>query len=146
MSNKARIFVLGSIFLNVLLVGVVTGHFLKVIGRDGRMLDVDNRNFGITAEQVTDIRDHLHVVHTANQGLFVKVDQRREQALRILVDESFDAMAYQRQIDAIHKLRGEAMQTVADAVKNMATGLDANERAALAEFLRNPPPAVNETR
>lgn len=140
MSRKIRAFILVSILLNLLLGGVILGHVLKVMGRGGHLPDIGSKDMRISAEQLTRIRTQLHAAHLANGELFELVWQQRKKALQTILDEPFDEVSYQQQIESIHHLRGQAMQRIADEVKTMALKLNSNERAALAEILRHPPP------
>ena len=140
MSRKIRAFVLVSILLNIFLSSILIGHFIRVMGRPGQIPGIDAGQYNISEEQLTRIREQLHAAHLANKDIFVLAARQRKKALQVLADEPFDAAAYQGTVDAIQNLRGRSMQRTANAVKNMALNLDANERAALAEILRNPAP------
>lgn len=140
MNNKIKAFILASILLNVLLGGVILGHVLKM-ARYGRHLPpLSEEQLNLHGEKLERFREILHGAHLENRDLYEKIRQAREEALEILTAETFDESAYQKQVEILHNLRGQMMQRFADAVKKLAKELTPNERAALAEILRHPPP------
>jgi uncharacterized membrane protein len=68
-----------------------------------------------------------------------QIRKAREEAIRILIAEPFDGMAYDRQVSKIHELHGQRSQRMADLVKEVAKDLPLDQRQMLAEVLSRPP-------
>lgn len=136
MSRKVKILILASVLLNVLLTGMILGHFSHWIGHTwSRSHAVD-----LPQEKKDYIQAALRKAFKENRSLHDEMRRRREHTLRILKTEPFDEAAYQREVENIHTLRGQMMQHLADTVKKLAKELSPEERQALAEILRRPPP------
>jgi uncharacterized membrane protein len=75
-----------------------------------------------------------------NEPVREQLRAARQETIRILKTEPFDAAAYQQQVELAHTLRGQMAQRMADVVQTLARELPLEQREALAELLRRPPP------
>lgn len=75
-----------------------------------------------------------------NDDIRKQMDKGRERVLSILSAPEFDEAAYQVETAKLEKLRSVMMQRFADATKELAKQFNQEERKALAEHLRQPPP------
>jgi uncharacterized membrane protein len=140
MSKKMKVLTIGSLLLNVFLVGVIIGdmsHRLRrqpYFGRHARelasILPEDKAGF---------ILETVEKVHLNNRDVHKQIREARKRAMRILTAHNFDKAAYQIQVEKLHELRGLMMQRLADATIELARQFDQEERRALAQYLRRPP-------
>jgi uncharacterized membrane protein len=142
MSTRIRFLLVVSLLLNILFTGILAGHFLKMKERTANPPPIDAGDFNLSDEQLQLIQNQLHAAHLANQAIFELIRKEKDKALQMLCDKPFDKAAFQARIDEIHRLRGMTVQQVSETVKQLVPKLNDNERTALAELLRNPPPEL----
>lgn len=141
MSNKVKILIMVSVLLNVLLIGVVIGHVSHRFGRTGyARRPVAGLKAKLPAEKERLLSETLKRLHRENREIRREIRETREKAMSILTAPEFDEAAYQAEADRIQKLRRNRMQALADATRGLARRFTQEERKALAEILRRPPP------
>jgi uncharacterized membrane protein len=141
MNTKIRSLLIVSLLLNILFTGIVAGYFLKVKGPFAVPPPIKAVDFNLSDEQLLHIQNQLHAAHLASKKTFELIQKEKNKAVQVLRAKPFDKVAFQARIDEINRLNGITLQQVSETVKQMAPKLNDNERAALAELLRNPPPA-----
>ena len=140
MSKKMKVLMIGSLLLNVLLVGIIIGdmshRFRKKppIGKHARELASK-----LPEDKEALILKTLERMHLNNRNVRKQIREARERAMKVMTAHDFDETAYQTQVEKLHKLRGLMMQRLATVTMELATQFNQQERKALAQYLRRPP-------
>jgi len=141
MNTKLKSAFIGSIILNVLLLGIFFGTLSPGFGRES------SRRERLTAEieklpepARSRFRDKMAQLRAADDPLREQMRQARNQAIDLLVAEPLDEAAYDKQLIQINQLRGQISQRVADDLKELVRGLPPEQRAAVGEVLKRPAP------
>ena len=141
MNTKLKIAFIVSIILNVLLLGIFFGTLSPGFGRES------SRRERLTAEieklpepARSRFRDKMAQLRAADDPLREQMRQARNQAIDLLVAEPLDEAAYDKQLVQISQLRGQISKRVADDLKELVRGLPPEQRAAVGEVLKRPPP------
>ena len=141
MNTKLKSAFIGSIILNVLLLGIFFGTLSPGFGRES------SRRERLTAEieklpepARSRFRDKMAQLRAADDPLREQMRQARNQAIDLLVAEPLDEAAYDKQLIQISQLRGQISQRVADDLKELVRGLPPEQRAAVGEVLKRPAP------
>jgi uncharacterized membrane protein len=141
---KARTILAGSLLLNVLLLGALGGYALRHAfspphpppppsWRQWTEEGAKRLPPGLREKFL----DAMSAAREHNKGLREEGKQARERALDALGAERFDAESYRSETDKAHALRAQAVRAFADAVGRLAESLSREERAALADMLRD---------
>ncbi len=140
MSKKMKVLIIGSLLLNVLLVGVIIGdmsHRLRrepFFGRHARELASK-----LPEDKAALFLETVEKVHLNNRDVHKQIREARKRAMRILTAHHFDEAAYQIQVEKLQELRGLMMRQLANATIELARQFDQEERKVLAQHLRRPP-------
>jgi uncharacterized membrane protein len=140
MSKKIKILILGSLLLNVFLVGLVIGNVSqgfrreRFIGRHAPELASK-----LSQDKAALFFETVEKVHLDNKKVHNEIREARKKAMKVLTAPEFDEATYQMELEKVHKLRGLIMQRLADATIELAGQFDRKERRALAQHLRRPP-------
>ena len=141
MNTKLKSAFIGSIILNVLLLGIFFGTLSPGFGRES------SRRERLTAEieklpepARSRFRDKMAQLRAADDPLREQMRQARNQAIDLLVAEPLDEAAYDKQLIQISQLRGQISQRVSDDLKELVRGLPPEQRAAVGEVLKRPAP------
>jgi uncharacterized membrane protein len=140
MSKKIKALMIGSLLLNVLLIGVIIGDMSHRLRREdpfGRHA----REFALRLpeDKVALFLETVEKVHLDNREIHQKIRKGRRKAMKILAGPRFDEAAYQIQVEKLHELRGLMRRRLADATIELARQFDQEERRALAQYLKRPP-------
>jgi uncharacterized membrane protein len=140
MSRKMKVLTIGSLFLNVLLIGVVIGDMSHRFRRE----DFSGRRARELSSKLPEDKAALFLetvekVHLNNRDIHKQIREGRRRAMKILTAPKFDEAAYQIQVEKLHELRGLMMRRLADATMALARQFDQQERKVLAQHLRRPP-------
>jgi len=140
MSRKIKILVLGSLLLNVLLIGVSLGHVSHRLGNDR----FNRRPVPEFVAQLPEDKEKLFFetmerVRSENRDIYRQIKEARERSISILTAPEFDEDAYQAEIGKLHELYGLMKQRLANATIGLAKQFNQEERKALANYLRRPP-------
>ena len=141
MNTKLKSAFIGSIILNVLLLGIFFGTLSPGFGRES------SRRERLTAEieklpepARSRFRDKMAQLRAADDPLRDQMRQARNQAIDLLVAEPLDEAAYDKQLIEISQLRGQISKRVADDLKELVRGLPPEQRAAVGAVLKRPAP------
>ena len=141
MNTKLKSAFIGSIILNVLLLGIFFGTLSPGFGRES------SRRERLTAEieklpepARSRFRDKMAQLRAADDPLREQMRQARNQAIDLLVAEPLDEAAYDKQLIQISQLRGQISKRVADDLKELVRGLPPEQRAAVGAVLKRPAP------
>lgn len=144
MNSPLRTPLICSLVLNLLLVGMVAGHFLRAPDAPPPMespmpqsLDaIEEVATQLPAEKAETLRLVMAAAKEATQTQKDAMKAARDRTTEILRTEPFDADAYQQEVSRLHELRGQMMQEMANATMQAAAGLNAEERALLADTFK----------
>jgi uncharacterized membrane protein len=140
MNRKAKILIICSLLLNVLLVGTIIGHIsYRLTERDFGRRHGPRLSAGLPEEKRKLLMDALEQVHRENRGIHGEIRETREKVISILTAAEFDEAAYRVEVEKVHELRGLMMKRLAEATTRLAKDFNPEERRALAEVLRRPP-------
>ena len=138
MSKAVKLLFLVSLVLNVLLLGVLLGHLPRdVVFRRQQRLEQTLKNLPEPTQ--ARLREKFNQMRAAADPLREQIRAAREQALRILGADPFDAAAYDRQVSQFDDLQLQLFKKMAQVVKEIAQGLSPEDRRLFAEALRRPP-------
>ena len=140
MTKTVKLAILGSLVLNVLLLGVILGHVPR--GLEGtpttRQQRMEDSLKKLPEPTQARLRETFSQIRTAGDPLRQQIDQARAETLRLLSADPFDEAAYDREVNRIEELRGEMFKRIAQNFKQTAKELSPEERRMLAEVLRRP--------
>ena len=141
MNTKLKSAFIASIVLNVLLVGIFFGTLSPGFGRES------SRRERLTAEieklpepARSRLRDKMAQLRSADNPSREQMRQARNEAIRLLVAEPFDEAAYDGQLAKVNELRGQMSKRMSDDMKELVKGLPPEQRTAVGEMLKRPPP------
>lgn len=141
MNTKLKSAFIGSIILNVLLLGIFFGTLSPGFGRESSRRERLNVEIEKLPEPARSrFRDKMAQLRAADDPLREQMRQARNQAIDLLVAEPLDEAAYDKQLIQISQLRGQISQRVADDLKELVRGLPPEQRAAVGEVLKRPAP------
>jgi uncharacterized membrane protein len=142
MTAKLKFAFLVSLIVNVFLIGMLLGELPhRFDGRLSREERMQKAVESLPEPLRTRFREKMESVREGSEPIREQIHQAREEAIRILVAEPFDGTAYDRQVGKIHELHGQRSRRMAEAVKEVAKDLPQEQRQALAEVLKRPPPS-----
>lgn len=139
MSKKMKVLTIGSLLLNVLLVGVIIGNMSNWLLRE-RFCERHAQEIGakLSKNKAKLFLYTVEKVHLNNRNVHKQVRETRERAMKILTAREFDEAAYQIEVDKLHELRGLMMRRFADATIELTRQFNRKERKILAQYLRRP--------
>ena len=142
MNTKIKSAFIISLVLNVLLLGIFFGTLSPGFGRESSRRE----RLGAEIEKLPEparsrFRDKMAQLRSADDPLREQMRQARNQAIELLVAESFDEAAYDGQLVKINQLRGQMSKRVADDLKQLMRGLPPDQRAAVGDVLKRPAPS-----
>ena len=145
MSKTIKLAFVASLVLNLLLLGVMLGQVPRAFDtaptRQQRMEESLSK---LPEPAQTRFREKFAQIRTASEPQRQRIDQARNEALRILAAEPFDEAAYDRQIKTIEEVRAEMFRSMGQIIKQTAKELSPEDRRMLADLLRRPPPAAKQ--
>jgi uncharacterized membrane protein len=141
MNKKLKGAFIASIVLNVLLLGIFFGTLSPGFGRES------SRRERLTAEieklpepARSRFRDKMAQLRATDDPLREQMRQARNQAIDLLIAEPLDEAAYDKQLIQISQLRAQISKRVSDDLKELVRGLPPEQRTAVGEVLKRPPP------
>jgi uncharacterized membrane protein len=141
MNKKLKGAFIASIVLNVLLLGIFFGTLSPGFGRES------SRRERLTAEieklpepARSRFRDKMAQLRATDDPLREQMRQARNQAIDLLIAEPWDEAAYDKQLIQISQLRAQISKRVSDDLKELVRGLPPEQRTAVGEVLKRPPP------
>jgi uncharacterized membrane protein len=142
MTKALKLVFLGSLVLNLVLLGVILGQVPRGLEttpstRTQRMEEALKK---VPEPAQSRLREKFAQIRAVNDPLRQQIDEARAETLRLLAAERFDEAAYDRQVSKIEELRGEMFKRMGQDFKQTAKEFSAEERRMLADVLRRPPP------
>lgn len=140
MSKQMKIIVICSLFLNVLLAGVILGHLSTRLKSEELPPRPGQELAGkLSPDKLKLFEESMRRVHGKNREIIKQIEEEREKTLILLTEPEFNESAYQAEVKKLHDLRGQTMQNLANVTIDMARHFSLEERKALAEMLKRPP-------
>lgn len=142
MNRKLRVVFLASILVNVLLAGVILGalpqrFYGRLRSRDTISSAIDK----LPEPARTRFRENLAVFRKS--PLRRELAEARNEAIQFLVAEPFNETAYDRAVDKVIDLRVQMSKRMSEDLKAIIKGLPLDQRRAVAEILKRPPPTAD---
>ena len=142
MTKALKLVFLGSLVLNLLLLGVILGQVPRGLEttpstRTQRMEEALRK---VPEPAQSRFREKFAQIRAANDPLRQQIDEARAETLRLLAADRFDEAAYDRQVSKIEELRDEMFKRMGQDFKQTAKEFSLEERRILADLLRRPPP------
>jgi Spy/CpxP family protein refolding chaperone len=139
MSRGVRIVLALSLLANVLLVGFLIGGLPHRFGRESREQRLENVLRQLPPAAQAQFRERMEHDRASDDARREEIRTARERTIAILLAEPFDAAAYDAEVAKIDELRGQGSREMAMTVKDVAAGLNLEQRRILAELLKGPP-------
>ncbi|HKA32563.1 MAG TPA: periplasmic heavy metal sensor [Candidatus Binatia bacterium] len=144
MNRTLKIILLISLIANVLLLGVVLGAVPRRLEARPSFRDRVNADIEKLPEPArTRMRENMEQTRKADESTFAEIRQAREEALKIIAAEPFDEAAYDLQVNRISELRRGMFQHMSDNIKAIVKTLPPEQRKAVADLFRRPPPGTS---
>jgi uncharacterized membrane protein len=141
MSRNVKILIVTSLVLNVLLAGVILGNVVHRMGwRSAFKPDDRALAAKLSPEKYKLFTEVMGGARSECKQLRKQIRESREHALGILTAPEFDEASFQREVDALHELRGRVADRLAGATLELAKQFDPEERKLLGKYLERPPP------
>ena len=143
MSHSLKLFVVLSVLLNLLLLGIVGGQICRqMLHPDGARRTQGEILASLSPEKKEVFVKVLTQARHAIDPLRAQSDDARRAALCILETDPFDPVAYRAKIAAMHTLHQDVTKHIVEATIASASQFSPQERIALVDLLRPPPPAL----
>jgi uncharacterized membrane protein len=143
MTKAVKLAFLGSLVLNLLLLGVILGGVPRGMEatQSSRQQRMEESLKKVPEPAQSRFRESFAQIRASADPLRRQVDEARAETLRLLSTEPFDEAAYDRQVNRIQELRAEMFKQMGHEFKRTAKELSPEERRMLADLLRRPAPA-----
>jgi len=141
MNRAAEMTFVGSIILNVLLLGFVVGQSPRRFDRSAmRQQRMEQVIKDLPEASQQRLRERFQQLRGTAEPLFEQMRKAQDEAVQLLGAESFDEAALDRQEAKIQELRAEMSKKLSRSVKLAIKDLGPEERRRFAQMLRRPPP------
>jgi len=137
MSKKMKILIFSSLFLNVLLAGVVIGDVSHRFHKE-YFVRKSVKEFAskLPGDKAALFLETVKRVHLSNRDAYNQIREAKKEAMKLLSAPEFDEAAYRLQVEKIHELRILMKRRLADATIELARQFSQKERSALAQHLK----------
>jgi uncharacterized membrane protein len=141
MNRAAKMTLVGSIILNVLLLGFVLGQSPRRFDRNAlRQQRMEQVIKDLPEASQQRLRERFQQLRATADPLFEQMRKVQDEAVQLLGSESFDEAALDRQEAKINELRAQMSKQLSQSVKSALKDLSPEERRRFAQMLRRPPP------
>ena len=141
MNRAAKMAFIGSIILNVLLLGFVLGQSPRRFDRNAmRQQRMEQVIKDLPEASQQRLRERFQQLRSTADPLFEQMRKAQDEAVQVLGAESFDEAALDRQEAKINDLRAQMSKQLSQSVKSALKDLSLEERRRFAQMLRRPPP------
>lgn len=141
MNRTLKLVFLGSLVLNILLIGEILGRLPRSFeGNLSRQQRMEQGLRNLPEPTQARFRERFQQIRAAGDPLRDQLDAAREEALGLLAATPFDEAAYDRQLIKVETLRVEMFRKTGATVKTIVKELPADERRMFADLLRRPSP------
>ena len=141
MNRAAKMAFVGSIILNVLLLGFVLGQSPRRFDRNAmRQQRMEQVIKDLPEASQQRLRERLQQLRATADPFFEQMRKAQDEAIQVLGAESFDEAALDRQEAKINELRAKMSKQLSQSVKLAIKDLSPEERRRFAQMLRRSPP------
>jgi len=141
MTKTLKLVFLGSLVLNIVLIGWILGRVPRELDRASwRRQQLEHALKNLPEPVRADFNEKFSQIRAAADPLRDEIETARSEALRLIGAEPFDEAAYDRQAKKIQDLRAERFSRMGAAAKKIAKELPPEERRMFADLLRRPAP------
>jgi uncharacterized membrane protein len=141
MNRATKMTFVGSIILNVLLLGFVLGQSPRRFDRNAmRQQRIEQVIKDLPEASQQRLRERFQQLRSTADPLFEQMRKAQDEAIQVLGTESFDEAALDRQEVKINELRAQMSKQLSQSVKLAIKDLGPEERRRFAQMLRRPPP------
>ena len=142
MSPSVKTFVIGSVLLNLLLIGIVGGHLTRsLMGPDGRRSPEEIMR-SIPAERRASFEETYAHMKNDITPIRRQIDAARLDTLCLLHAQPLDKKAYLAKVAQLQTLHKQLYSRVAETIVANAPTSTPEERIGLIDMLRSTPPAT----
>ena len=139
MNRWAKLILIGSMILNMLLLGVIVGRTPQQLNREElRQQRIDDVLKGAPSEVQTRLKEKFRQLRAAGEPQFKRIRTAQKEAVELLVAQPFDESAYDRKVNELNNLRMEATSNMSRVAKEITKDLTAEERQRFASMLQRP--------
>ena len=152
MSKQAKQIIAVLIAINLLFLGAISGHLIKgaVVSVQGSTVflpPLPQEALFLPEDKQRLFQEKMKETQAKNEALKEEIDAQRMVIVEAMTADVFDETIYQAAAQKLHDLRGQQMQNLADAAKDLAKQFSIQERVILAQLLRrSSPPSGPPTR
>ncbi|MGH7874631.1 MAG: periplasmic heavy metal sensor [Candidatus Binatia bacterium] len=140
MNRAAKMTFVGSIILNVLLLGFVVGQSPRRFDRSAmRQQRMEQVIKDLPEASQQRLRERVQQLRGTADPLFEQMRKAQDEAVELLGAETFDEAALDRQEAKINELRAKMSKQLSQSVKLAIKDLSPEERRHFAQMLRRPP-------
>lgn len=140
MSKRLKIILFISIIVNVLLIGVVIGHFsTRFLVKKHFKNHFPEISTELPAEKQEMLMDAMMKLHKESRGIKRKIHRVRKEIVKVLTAPEFDEQLYDKKVQELHNLHGEMAKGLSEVTKKLAVKFTASERRVLAEIIKRRP-------
>jgi uncharacterized membrane protein len=140
MNRAAKMTFVGSIILNVLLLGFVVGQSPRRFDRSAmRQQRMEQVIKDLPEASQARLRERFQQLRGTADPFFEQMRKAQDEAIQVLGGESFDEAALDRQEAKINELRAKMSKQLSQSVKLAIKDLSPEERRHFAQMLRRPP-------
>ena len=141
MSKSTKLAFIGSLVLNLLLLGFFIGQSPRRFDRTAmREQLMEQKIKDLPPASQARLRQRFEQLRTTAEPLFNQLRQVQDETVRLVGAEPFDLAAFERQEAKIIQMRAETTKKLSQGVKDVVKDLTAEERRRFAEILRRPAP------
>lgn len=136
MSKKLKLFILISVILNVILIGIIAGYSFQHFGlkRGDEIISLLD-NSSLPEEKRNSLKKKLREV-LPNENKRKNKQEWRDETLAILTAKEFDIDAYRAQLEKRHAERSQNKNNQIEIMTELVSQLNQDERKKLAKIFR----------
>lgn len=136
MSKKLKLFILLSVILNVILIGVIAGYSFQHFGleRGDKIISLLD-NSSLPEEKRNNLKKKLQGV-LPNENKRKNKQKWRDETLAILTAKEFDVHAYRTQLEKKRVKRSQNKKNQIEIMIELVSQLNQDERKELAKIFR----------
>jgi len=140
MSKRLKIILFISIIINVLLIGVVIGHFsTRFLVKKHFKDHFPEISTELPAEKQEMLMDAMIKLHKESRGIKRKIRRVRKEIVKVLTASEFDEQLYDKKVEELHNLHGQMAKSLSEVTKKLAVKFTPSERRVLAEIIKRRP-------
>lgn len=136
MSKRIKLFILASVVLNLIFMGMFAGHAYRRYGiqREGQIIALLDKS-SIDKAQRDALREKL-VKNMPGKDKWKDKKKWREDTIAILTAKDFDVAAYRNQLELMLQDQQSEKRQKVEVIIELASKLNQQERMALADIFR----------